>query len=236
MSIDANNEYTAMQKGFYNELASKWDTMNRDHVVGSFDAHNNWHDYECMFVNIPDQDKKKVLDFGCGPGRNLVKYSKRFARIDGVDIDETNLKNAKTWITHSGLNVSDHTLYLCNGCDLKDIPSDTYDIVMSTIAMQHICVYEIRFNYFKEFLRVLKSGGVVTIQMAYGPPKFSGYYENNWDAISTNGACDVVVTDPNDLKKDLEKIGFVDYLYEVKGSGPGDHNHPNWIFFRATKP
>lgn len=27
-----------------------------------------------------------VLDFGCGPGRNIVKYNKRFNRIDGVDI------------------------------------------------------------------------------------------------------------------------------------------------------
>jgi ubiquinone/menaquinone biosynthesis C-methylase UbiE len=236
MSINEENGYTAMQKRFYKDLASKWTTSDRDHVVGCFDAHNNWKDYDCMFANIPNIDTKIVLDFGCGPGRNMVKYAKTFGKIDGVDIDQTNLENAKIWISHSDLNISDHNLYLCNGCDLQGIPSDTYDIVMSTIAMQHICVYDIRINYLKEFFRVLKSGGLITIQMGYGSDHSIDYHANNWNAGGTNGLCDVSVVNADHLKTDLESIGYIDFSYEIKGSGPGDGHHPNWIYFRAYKP
>jgi ubiquinone/menaquinone biosynthesis C-methylase UbiE len=236
MSISPDNEYTAMQKEFYKIDSNGWSILARDKVVGSFDAHNSWPDYDCMFANIPNQEQKVVLDFGCGPGRNLAKYAKQFAKIDGVDIDEYNLECAKIWLTYSGFNASDHTLYSCNGFDLQNIPSDTYDIVMSTIAMQHICVYDIRLNYLKEFFRVLKSGGLITIQMGYGSDHCADYYANNWNAISTNGHFDVSIQNPDDLKNDLESIGYVDFSYEIKASGPSDPHHANWIYFRAYKP
>jgi ubiquinone/menaquinone biosynthesis C-methylase UbiE len=236
MSINPDNEYTAMQREFYKLDSDGWSVLSRDRVVGSFDAHNIWKDYDCMFANIPNQEQKVVLDFACGPGRNMAKYAKQFAKIDGVDIDERNLECAKIWLTYSGLNESDHTLYLCNGFDLQNIPSDTYDIVMSTIAMQHICVYDIRLNYLKEFFRVLKSGGLITIQMGYGSNNCADYYDNNWNASATNGEFDVSIKNPDDLKKDLESIGYVDFSYEIKDSGPGDGHHPNWIYFRAFKP
>jgi hypothetical protein len=102
--------------------------------------------------------------------------------------------------------------------------------------MKHICVYDIRLNYFKEFFRVLKSGGLITIQMGYGSDHCTDYYANNWNASATNGHFDVSIQNPDDLKKDLESIGYVDFSYEIKQPGPSDPHHSNWIYFRAFKP
>ena len=95
--ISEQNKYTLMQKNHYQESASKWNLQELDYVVGTFIAHNNWDDYELLFTDIQDLKTKTVLDFGCGPGRNIVKYSDRFNRIDGVDISETNLEKAQIW-------------------------------------------------------------------------------------------------------------------------------------------
>jgi predicted SAM-dependent methyltransferase len=74
---------------------------------------------------------------------------------------------------------------------------------MSTIVLQHICVYEIRYNYLKEFYRLLKNDGILSIQMGYGDghPNTRNYYDNYYDASTTNSGCDVKVTNPEEIIK-----------------------------------
>ena len=232
-----NNNYSQMQEHLYNVFASDWSLVNRDPVVGSFDAHNNWEDYNTyLWKDITDLQNKRVLDFGCGPGRNLVKWASVVDKIDGVDISSINLDKAKMWISANGLNPTDFDLYKGDGIGIATVPSDSYDVVMSTITMQHICVHEIRFNLLNEFHRVLKDGGKITIQMGYGPshPFSIDYYQNFYDANTSNGGCDTRVEDPNQLKEDLEKIGFKNFNSYITPTGPGDR-HTNWIFFNAEK-
>lgn len=260
-SVDHENKYTKMQRASYDHDARKWSVTTRNPVVGSFDAHNEWPGYERLFDSLPLEvaaigaarvwPNLQVLDFACGPGRNLVKYAARFARVDGVDISPVNLEKAKTWLELHGLSGVDGSpeavgdvprgvsrLWHCNGVDLTCIPeSVTYDVVISTIAMQHICVHEIRLNYFREFFRVLKPGGRIAIQMGFGSPSPATvpYYANYYDAIGTNRYCDVAISSPSELQGDLESVGFVAFTYHIGPTGPGDC-HPNWIYFSAQKP
>jgi ubiquinone/menaquinone biosynthesis C-methylase UbiE len=231
--LTKDNKYTKMQLDHYNQVAVNWNENDRDHVVGSFDLHNQWKDYENLFTRIENQSEKIGLDFGCGPARNLVKYGQRFKRLDGADISPVNLEKAKEYTQKNGLEPN---LYLTDGVGLGETPSDTYDFVMSTICLQHICVHEIRYSIFKDMFRVLKSGGIITAQMGYGSnsPLSVGYYENYYDAPSTNRACDTMVESPDQLEKDLLEIGFTDFQYVIAQTGPGDA-HPNWIYFSAKK-
>ena len=234
--IKSDNKYTSMQQNQYNHEASNWSIDSRDWVVGAFDHHNAWQDYnDFLFKNINTNDKI-ALDFGCGPGRCIVNFSNRFKRIDGVDIAAGNLENVIKWCEHNKVSFIPKT-YKSNGVDLYNIPDNFYDVVYSTICMQHICVHTIRINLMTEMFRVLKSSGSLCLQMGFGDahPQSVDYYADHYDAGGTNGWSDVRITDVNQIKTDLEKIGFIDFDYDIRPVGPGDR-HSNWIFFRATKP
>ena len=230
--MNPNNKYTIMQQSVNDHGATLWNINNREPVVGPFDQHNVWADYdEFLFKNI-DTANKIALDFGCGPGRNIVKFANRFSNIDGVDISDINLKNAKLWLQANNVPTT-NKLIKNNGVDISDVESNTYDIVFSTIAMQHICVYDIRFNLLKEFFRVLKSGGHVCLQMGFGEGHKSA--KNYYDNTHYLEYYDTKIVNPTEPKLDLEKIGFINFDYDIRPVGPGDI-HDNWIFFRALKP
>jgi hypothetical protein len=99
-------------------------------------------------------------------------------------------------------------------------------------------VHEIRFNILKDIFRVLKPGGKLCFQMGYGGKgeiPTAGYYDNNYNAGSTNGHSDVSIADENDLIDDLvNKIGFKNYKSDIQQTGPGD-NHKNWIWVQVEK-
>lgn len=232
--VNKDNKYTKMQLNEYNKEASRWSESNRNPVVGSFDNHNKWQDYEHLFTNLQNQSELIGIDWACGPGRNIVRYKDRFKRLDGVDISPVNIEKAIGYLKNNGIVNSN--LYVSNGVDLDIIESNTYDFAMSTIALQHICVYDIRFSILSEIHRILKPGGMITFQMGFGSPspRTIEYYENFYDATGTNRKRDVCVESTNQIEGDLNKIGFKDFKYVIGQVGPGDI-HPSWIYFNAVK-
>lgn len=184
------------------------------------------------YVDASFKDKV-ALDFGCGPGRNIIKYSSWFKRIDGADISPRNIENARVNLANNNIPIPN--LYVILGADVGSAPAESYDFIFSSITMQHICVHEIRFSIFEAMHKALKKGGRVSIQMGYGAnsPKSVGYCDNNYDAIATNRGCDTRVESPDELWADLEKIGFKNFEFWIRPVGPGDL-HPAWIFFTAT--
>jgi len=228
--------YLDMQKKNYDQDASNWTLDNRNPVVGSYDQHNNWEDYNNYLFKDFDTSGMFALEYGCGPGRNIIKFNNRFSRIDGVDIATNNIEKAKLNLNHN--NIFNSNLYVCDG---KSIPVDdnTYDVVFSVICLQHIACYDVRFSIMSDIKRILKPGGRFCFQMGFGGKSnnhtVSQYYENAVNATVTNGGHDVSIVDENNLKDDLvNKLGFTDYRSDIRPVGPGD-NHKNWIWVQVQK-
>jgi len=186
----------------------------------------------------PEEFADKVaLDFGCGKGRNVTNMLSlaNFKRVDGVDISIDNINYC-----NNAYQFQNSDFYLNNGTDLQDLKSNEYDFVMSTIVFQHLCVHELRYALKQEICRVLKPGGIFNFQMGYGSMEWKGnntvypYYENHYDAMSSNSAHDVRIENVEDLISDLTKIGFNDikYFIEKPFSNGG---HPNWIYVQCKK-
>lgn len=229
-ALDLSNPYTAMQRGYYESTA---DLMNQENHMG----HNGNRDYwDILLADTLTGFRDKVgLDFGCGCGRNVMNLWHRFRRMDGVDLSFGNLVHARRNILAAGAPADAFHLYACNGTDLREVPSDEYDFVMSTIVLQHIAVYEIRLNYLREFFRVMRPSGLLSFQMGFGEGYGrAAYHDDHYDAQGTNSDHDTTVSDPAQIRDDLEALGFEDVSHVIRPSY--SDGHPLWIFVKARKP
>jgi len=112
---------------------------------------------------------------------------------------------------------------------------------MSTIVLQHIPVYDVRFSLLTEFYRVLNPGGLLKFQMGYGDNlkdnmgrKKAHYFDNADITEGSNGTYDVRVTNKNHLINDLKSIGFKNILINIDKSFC-DFGHDFWIYVSAEK-
>lgn len=179
-----------------------------------------------------------ILDLGCGQGRNISNLRDLgFAgRIDGADISKANISACRA--RFSGM---EGDYFTTNGLDLSPFPSKEYDVVFSTIVLQHIPVWSTRDGLLRECHRVLKEGGLLVFQMGYGAtlqtPRgtpLSSYWDDDKSVIGSNGTHDVQVQNSQDVERHLHAIGFTSVECEIREAF-SDHQHDNWIFVRATR-
>ena len=235
-------DYVRMQRRYYIRNARKSavapGNLIDDQVVGSWREHDEWPDYEIFLMRYVRPEAEYVaLDFGCGPGRNIRRWSNWFKRIDGADISKVNIANARVFLRDQVSDAKSPNLFVTNGADCGDAPSNSYDFVFSTVCLQHICSHSVRFAILTDLYRVLKPGGRISIQMGFGSPSpmTVGYFEDNFSAEATNRSCDTEISNVSEPKSDFDKIGFQNFESWVRPVGPGDI-HPSWVYMTATKP
>lgn len=208
----AYESYLAMQKQTYEAEIPPAD------IVGFYEWHENFpYETQLLFVNgdlryplLEHTGKRKALDFGCGPGRMIGRMRRLFAEVDGVDISERLIAEARRRNPESDFWVS-------SGDDLGGAQPESYDLVYSTIAMQHIAVRSLRQTILRKMGEALKPGGAVSIQLAFNPSfpylrpvlqvedgtrvvevrerdtTHAGWNEDRISATSTNSGCDVAI-------------------------------------------
>ncbi len=100
----------------------------------------------------------RALEFGCGAGRFLRYFEAHFKEVWGVDVSEEMLKLA-----------SQHNprckFHLITAMDLGFFPDDHFDLVYSFLVLQHLPAESMIASYLKEFIRVLRPGGVAAFQI-----------------------------------------------------------------------
>lgn len=239
-------------------------------IVGQYRWHENFPYetfllYEYGDVRYPlfnDTKNKIALDFACGPGRMVKRMQKWFGEVDGCDIAERLLKEAREYAPGAHF-------YKSNGNDLGDVPKEHYDFIYCTISMQHIASHTIRQQILQQMWEALKQGGKIVLQMAYHPDfpfveeishhfidnrevvikgrlNQAAWLDDDYGAQETNGAHDVGIgkRDLVLVKNDMEKIfsnfkywfaNVDDYYDGLKGERHGHYWAKDWIFLYAEK-
>ncbi len=124
----------------------------------------------------PDADLKKLtaLEIGCGPGRLMLPMSEKFGRVIGFDVSGGMVDLARenlAGIPHAEPRRN-------SGSDLPGVADESVDFCYSYAVFQHIPDKDVVWNYLRETVRVLKTGGFLKLQ-------FNGLPEEGIEARPT---------------------------------------------------
>jgi ubiquinone/menaquinone biosynthesis C-methylase UbiE len=113
-----------------------------------------------------------ALEFGCGIGRLTFPLGRRFRTVVGLDASTTMLARAVELHPPAG-NVE----FLLNETDdLGRFSDSSFDLVLSMLVLQHLDSVQAVEGFLREFVRVVRPGGAVVVQLptsvpTYRPPK-----------------------------------------------------------------
>lgn len=102
----------------------------------------------------------KILDAGCGSGRNLKWFYKNGFKISGIDLDENRLEIARNLYPDLASN------FIKGELGSLPYPENQFDHVLCC-AVLHFAENKAHFQkMFSELIRVLKPGGSLLIRVA----------------------------------------------------------------------
>jgi ubiquinone/menaquinone biosynthesis C-methylase UbiE len=106
----------------------------------------------------------RVLDFGSGAGRLSQALARHFDEVVGVDISHTMVQTAESYNRHG-----ERIRYVVNTRpDLALFEDGSFDFIYSSITLQHVPPQPME-AYIREFVRVLRPGGLAIFQTRNGP-------------------------------------------------------------------
>lgn len=153
------NEYD--NENFFQEYAK----MSRSQ--GGLQAAGEWHQLKNLF---PSLHGKKVLDLGCGYGWHC-KYAEEqgAAQVLGIDLSRKMIAEAKR------RNAGNHIEYRVCNIEEYDYPEDTWDFVISNLALHYI---ENISKIFAKVHKTLKPEGVFLFNIEH--PTFTAGVNQDW--------------------------------------------------------
>lgn len=111
-----------------------------------------------------EPQRDRALDFGCAVGRLTQALADHFEHVDGVDIASAMVERARALNRH-GERV---TYHLNTAPDLALFADASFDFVYTNKVLQHIPPQH-QLGYVREFVRILRPGGIGVFQMRNGP-------------------------------------------------------------------
>lgn len=194
-----------------NKKAKNWWNATADYFQDEADVplaiHYGTGSPDESILNLIDQDLdgKEVLELGCGAAQGGIAFSKKGAKVTGIDISQEQLKFAEKLCEEHDVEIELHQGDITN---LEMIEDESYDFIYSAYAFQWI---ENLQKVFAEASRVLNPGGTFLFSLPH--PMF--HYLDNQDLDEPteldNHYLDSGVTDVENLEEDGEEVEMIIY-------------------------
>jgi len=107
--------------------------------------------------SIGFQKDTRVIEFGCGEGRDSIFLAKSGFKVTAVDIAPSAIQRAEEWASREGVEVD---FQVNDVTALKDMPDESFDLGVNIGCLQMFPRYDDRRKHFSEAFRVLKPNGV----------------------------------------------------------------------------
>ncbi len=147
-----------LYRKFVNQTRKPEGTLGKVMVNGMNSGHAKMADWGML--HLPKMNPSKILEVGCGGGRNAGELAKRYpsSKVTAIDYSEVSVNKAAEYNKEL---ISKGRMYVKQGdaSNLK-LPVDTYDLAT---AFETIYFWPGLEKCFKEVCSVLKTGGVFMI-------------------------------------------------------------------------
>lgn len=104
---------------------------------------------------------QRALDFGCGVGRVTVPLGARFDDVTGLDVAASMIDTARQ--LHADRPQCRFEVHHAD--DLSRYADGIFDLVVSVLVLQHLSSQRAILTYLAEFVRVLRPGGALVVQL-----------------------------------------------------------------------
>ena len=145
---------------------------NMERSKNGLESAGEWHELKKV---LPDFQGKRVLDLGCGFGWHCRYAVENGAKsVIGVDISQKMLNEAKSQTTYENIK------YICMPIEDIDFPDNSFEVVISSLALHYIQSYE---DVLNKINKCLSKGGDFVFSVehpiftAQGPQDW--YYDDN---------------------------------------------------------
>jgi len=127
---------------------------------------------------------EKVIDVGCGSGKLTLMIAKKLkdgGEVIGIDASENMINEC----TRSGLHKEYPVKFQVGLMEKLSFADNYFDVVITSLAIHHV-PKDVKFAAFKEFSRVLKTGGRLLI-LDHGKPYRLGlkflFFPMRWNIL-----------------------------------------------------
>ncbi len=172
---------------------------------------------------------KKILDAGCGAGRECEILAKRGAKVFGIDVSEVMLKIAKKRCSKLGVK------FFQRDMERTGFEEESFDFILSILSAQY--KRDIK-KVFREFWRILKFGGEIFVVVPHPIKKMiehtKNYFERglHWEEHGEVKYFNYYWT----LEDYFNAISQFFRICEIREIGSlKEKNYPHFLFIRAKK-
>jgi SAM-dependent methyltransferase len=160
-------EELTMKQNKYDDsiFFDKYSNMGRS--KNGLEGAGEWHELKKM---LPDFQDKRALDLGCGFGWHCRYAIENGAKsVIGIDISEKMLSEARN------KTKSNHIQYMCMPIEDIDFPADSFDVVISSLALHYVQSFE---DILSKINKCLSDGGYLIFSVEH--PIFTAQGPQDW--------------------------------------------------------
>lgn len=150
----------------WNENADAWTQLAR----AGYDVYRDYLNTPAFLAMLPDVQKLRGIDIGCGEGHNTRRMAQRGAHLVGIDIAERFIGHAAEAERKESLGIK-----YCVASALEiPFPDEHFDFATAVMSLMDMPNLE---HALTEIFRVIKSGGF--LQFSISHPCFSTPHRRN---------------------------------------------------------
>lgn len=222
------------------DIEKQYDKIGPEYIKGQNEYFNNKEDHARRFIKkcLPSLKNKRILDLGCGDGRDILTYEKLEAKeIYGIDSSTFMISEAKK-IVKAPKNL------VVGSMDSLPFKNKFFDLIIARFSIHYLSNLD---KMYSEINRVLKNKGtfiVVAHHPTLGFMQLGGKDYNSKDMINFSLYSNKVNikfhhhTLKDYFSETFSKFFIIDLLEEEPLENPEYPNRwniPGFIAFKAIK-